>query len=169
MAEYRERRDNPFSNAGESSLDRSFRLMNSSHIEIMQDFGGGGYNMFGGYGRASRAASSISRISLTEISAEAELQGFKSLNSGIDPAIVSEYYGQMMNGTFNKPVGVAGFKWERIFYFNDGNHRMNAAIRYMLKTGDYKYMDILMENAKFDNLNPTNYGKIYKFPVKPSK
>ncbi|SHG85384.1 RHS repeat-associated core domain-containing protein [Chryseobacterium vrystaatense] len=59
MAEYREKRDNPFYNSGESSLDRSFRLMNSSHIEIMQDFGGGGYNMFGGYGRITKAANAI--------------------------------------------------------------------------------------------------------------
>ncbi|UZT99829.1 hypothetical protein ODZ84_09800 [Chryseobacterium fluminis] len=62
MAEYRERRDNPFSNAGESSLDRSFRLMNSSHIEIMQDFGGGGYNMFGGYGRAAKIATATDEV-----------------------------------------------------------------------------------------------------------
>ena len=59
MAEYRARRDNPFYNEGESSLDRSFRLMNSSHIEIMQDFGGGGYNMLGGYGRVAKAANAV--------------------------------------------------------------------------------------------------------------
>ncbi len=54
MAEYRANRDNIFYNEGESTLDRSFRLMNSSHMEIMMDFGGGGYNMFGGYGRLTR-------------------------------------------------------------------------------------------------------------------
>ncbi|NIF07849.1 hypothetical protein F3J23_20680 [Chryseobacterium sp. Tr-659] len=59
MVEYRAHRDNPFYDEGESSLDRSFRLMNSSHIEIMQDFGGGGYNMFGGYGRITRAAKAV--------------------------------------------------------------------------------------------------------------
>ena len=172
MTEYRTRRDNPFYNEEESSLDRSFRLMNSSHIEIMQDFGGGGYNMFGGYGRVARAAGAANiaeEISASRVAKVAETQGFKSLNSGIDPAIVSEYFEQMLSGKFNKHIGVAGFKWEGEFFFNDGNHRMNAAIRYMLKTGDYKYMDILMENAKFDNLNPINYGKVYKFPVKPTR
>ncbi|QUY58005.1 RHS repeat-associated core domain-containing protein [Chryseobacterium arthrosphaerae] len=65
MAEYRARRDNPFYNDGESSLDRSFRLMNSSHIEIMQDFGGGGYNMFGGYGRITKAANAVAAVDET--------------------------------------------------------------------------------------------------------
>ncbi|SHM01861.1 RHS repeat-associated core domain-containing protein [Chryseobacterium polytrichastri] len=167
MAEYRARRDNPFYNSGESSLDRSFRLMNSSHIEIMQDEGSGGGLMFGNYGRAIGAAEEISITS--KIAAEARAQGFKSLNSGIDPAITANYLEQMMNGTFNQPVGVAGFKWEGKFYLNDGNHRMNSAIQYKILTGDYKYMDILMKNAKFDNANPINYGKVYKFPVKPTK
>jgi len=127
----------------------------------MQDEGSGGGLMWGGYGKAPSLAS--------QISAEAELQGFKSLNSGINPATVTEYFEQMSNGTFNKPVGVAGFKWEGKFFFNDGNHRMGAAIQYKIKTGSYKYMDMLMNNAKFDNANPTNYGKVYKFPVKPTK
>lgn len=55
------------------------------------------------------------------------------------------------------------------YYFNEGNHKMNAAVQYKIKTGDYKYMDMLMNNAKFDNANPANYGKTYKFPVKPSR
>jgi len=31
-------------------------------------------------------------------------------------------------------------------------------------------MDILMNNAKkWDNANPVNYGRVYKFPVKPTR
>jgi len=77
MAEYRARRDNPFYNEGESSLDRSFRLMNSSHIEIMQDFGGGGYNMFGGYGRIAKAANAVA-------AAEETGNGISKILSSID-------------------------------------------------------------------------------------
>ncbi|WP_425248766.1 RHS repeat domain-containing protein [Chryseobacterium metallicongregator] len=77
MAEYRARRDNPFYNEGESSLDRSFRLMNSSHIEIMQDFGGGGYNMFGGYGRLAKAANAVA-------AAEETGNGISKILSSID-------------------------------------------------------------------------------------
>ncbi|MDH5035831.1 DUF6443 domain-containing protein [Chryseobacterium cucumeris] len=77
MAEYRARRDNPFYNEGESSLDRSFRLMNSSHIEIMQDFGGGGYNMFGGYGRLAKAANTVA-------AAEETGNGISKILSSID-------------------------------------------------------------------------------------
>ncbi|PWW17012.1 RHS repeat-associated protein [Chryseobacterium sp. AG844] len=56
---YRESQSNSLYNPGETSLDRSFRLISSSHIEIMQDFGGGGYNMFGGYGRITKAANAL--------------------------------------------------------------------------------------------------------------
>ncbi len=56
LEEYRERRDNPNYNPGEDKWDRIFRLMNSSHMEQMSDFGSGGHNMFGGYGRAVQAA-----------------------------------------------------------------------------------------------------------------
>ena len=170
MEKYRANRDNPFYNEGESSLDRSFRLMNSSHIEIMQDFGGGGYNMFGGYGGGTRAANAVQRVATaSEVAAEAEVNGFRSLNSGINPDIVAGYLEEMSAGTFNRPVGVAGFRWRGRLYFNDGNHRMNAAIQYKIQTGSYKYMDMLMDNAKFDNANPVKYGKVYRFPVKPTK
>ncbi|WP_213280148.1 RHS repeat-associated core domain-containing protein [Chryseobacterium indologenes] len=167
LEQYRTWRDYPLYNEGENWLDRFARNVNSSHMEILQDEGSGGGLMFGGYGRTIAAAEEVSMMS--KIAAEAEAQGFKSLNSGIDPAITAKYLEQMMNGTFNKPVGVAGFRWEGKFYLNDGNHRMSSAIQYKILTGDYKYMDILMNNAKWDNANPVNYGKIYKFPVKPTR
>lgn len=161
LEDYRSWRDYPLYHEGESWLDRFSRNVNSAHMEILQDEGSGGGLMYGGYGKAPSLAS--------QVSAEAEAQGFKSFNSGIDPSKVAEYFEQMSNNKFNQPVGVGGFKWKGKFYFNEGNHKMNAAIQYKIKTGDYKYMDILMENAKFDNANPYNYNKVYKFPVKPSK
>jgi len=167
LEQYRSWRDYPLYNEGENWLDRFARNVNSSHMEILQDEGSGGGLMFGGFGNDIALAEEISMTS--KISAEARLQGFKSLNSGIDPAITANYLEQMMNGTFNKTIGVAGFEWEGKFYLNDGNHRMNSAIQYKILTGDYKYMDILMKNAKFDNANPINYGKVYRFPVKPTR
>ena len=52
---YRSWRDNPNYNPGESRLDRSFRLMNSAHMEIMRDEGSGGGMIYGGFGRAVKA------------------------------------------------------------------------------------------------------------------
>ncbi|AWG26261.1 RHS repeat domain-containing protein [Flavobacterium kingsejongi] len=47
MGNYIAKRDNPNYNPGETKWDRIFRLMNSSHIEQMADFGSGGHNMLG--------------------------------------------------------------------------------------------------------------------------
>lgn len=158
---YRAWRDESGYHKGEGFWDHMFRRMGSNHIEIMLDEESGGGLMYGGFGKAPSLAS--------QISAEAEAQSFKSLNSRINPTKVAEYFEQMSNGTYNQPVGVGGFKWEGKFYFNEGNHKMSAAIQYKIKTGSYKYMDMLMKNAKFDYANPANYGKIYKFPVKPTR
>ena len=49
---YRAWQKNPNYNPGEDKYDRMFRLMGNAHLEEMMDFGGGGCNMFGGYGRA---------------------------------------------------------------------------------------------------------------------
>ena len=93
---YRESQSNTFYNPGESSLDRSFRLISSSHIEIMQDFGGGGYNMFGGYGRIGKVANSVDEVSnvVVEITDEMYAGG--------------QYYmystNNLSNGTYTKSI-----------------------------------------------------------------
>lgn len=56
VEQYRAWQNNPLYNEGESRFDRICRLIGNSHSEIMLDFGGGGYNMFGGYGAATEAA-----------------------------------------------------------------------------------------------------------------
>ncbi|UKB84850.1 hypothetical protein LF887_04230 [Chryseobacterium sp. MEBOG06] len=170
MAEYRARRDNSFYNDGETSLDRSFRLMNSSHIEIMQDFGGGGYNMFGGYGRVAKAAGAASiaeEISLAaEISAEAEANGIKSAQKGINPEIIGKYFEQMSNGTY-KSTGGAGYIHEGKYILLDGNHRMNAAIKYGIETGDFQYVEQIINKGNFIRRNPViDNHRIYKLPTK---
>jgi RHS repeat-associated protein len=59
LSSYRQWQGSPFYNEGESKTDRIFRLIGNSKREEMLDFGGGGYNMFGGYGRAAKAASAV--------------------------------------------------------------------------------------------------------------
>jgi hypothetical protein len=54
IEEYRSWRSYSGYHAEESWGDRFARNVNNSHVEEMLDFGGGGYNMFGGYGRISR-------------------------------------------------------------------------------------------------------------------
>ncbi|TGD56530.1 DUF6443 domain-containing protein [Flavobacterium humi] len=74
---YRENRGNPGYLPNEGKWDRIFRLMNNSHIEQMQDFGGGGYNMWGGYGRALQAAKSVQAAEGTY----SVYQGFDSMGT----------------------------------------------------------------------------------------
>jgi hypothetical protein len=49
-------------NEGESKWDRMFRHMAGAHRGEMLDFGGGGYNMFGGYGRGTLAAKGVDKV-----------------------------------------------------------------------------------------------------------
>nr|WP_315034804.1 SpvB/TcaC N-terminal domain-containing protein [uncultured Chryseobacterium sp.] len=82
-------------------------------------------------------------------------------------AIIEKYYQQMKAGTFNK--GGAGFitKGGKIV-LTDGNHSMNAAIRYALETGDPKYIRFIIEKGNFTkNVDLVKYGiKANKLPTK---
>ncbi|WP_394337918.1 RHS repeat-associated core domain-containing protein [Chryseobacterium nematophagum] len=68
---YRQWQGSPFYNEGETKMDRIFRLMGNSKNEEMLNFGGGGYNMYGGYGRVSnvsRAVKTTPKVIFTETS-----------------------------------------------------------------------------------------------------
>jgi RHS repeat-associated protein len=68
---YRQWQANPFYNEGETKMDRIFRLMGNSKNEEMLNFGGGGYNMYGGYGRVtnvSRAVKATPELIFTDTS-----------------------------------------------------------------------------------------------------
>jgi len=67
LKSYRAWRDYPLYHKGETWFDKFARNVNSSHMDIMLDYGGGGYNMFGGYGRAAGAAASASATVESEI------------------------------------------------------------------------------------------------------
>lgn len=47
-----------------------------------------------------------------------------------------------------------------ITIFSEGNHRMNAAIKYYFKTGDKTYINLMLNNSKFESYPPV---KIYPF------
>ncbi|RQO42319.1 hypothetical protein DBR39_00130 [Chryseobacterium sp. KBW03] len=101
-----------------------------------------------------------------EISASAEANGIKSAQKSINPNIVSNYYEQMISGTY-KSTGGAGYIHEGKYILTDGNHRMNAALQYGLKTGNFKYVEEIITKGNFHRANPSNYGiKIYKLPTK---
>ncbi|MEC3877948.1 hypothetical protein [Chryseobacterium salviniae] len=74
LEQYRAYRDNPNYNAGESRLDRTFRLMNSGHIEQMRDVASG--FAAGGYGRITGTTlyRAVSPAELSDISASGALR-----------------------------------------------------------------------------------------------
>ncbi|MDQ1094929.1 MULTISPECIES: RHS repeat-associated core domain-containing protein [Chryseobacterium] len=101
-----------------------------------------------------------------EISASAEANGIKSAQKSINPSIVANYYEQMVSGTY-KSTGGAGYVYEGKYILTEGNHRMNAALQYGLKTGYFKYVEEIITKGNFHRANPSNYGiKIYKLPTK---
>ncbi len=96
----------------------------------------------------------------------------KNLASGqkkVLTEIVDDYYKQMKNGTFNKNSGVAGFESKGKLIITDGNHRLNAAIRYGTETGDYSYYRLLINNGNIQSVQNINQylskDRIFKFPV----
>ena len=96
----------------------------------------------------------------------AEKMGIKSGQKGINPEIVENYYQQMINKTY-KATGGAGFEHNGKFVLTDGNHKMVAALRYGIKTGNYSYAEAVVNMGRFSSANPASYGvKVYKLPVK---
>jgi len=164
LEQYRSWRDYSLYHEGENWLDRFARNVNSSHMEILQDEGSGGGLMFGGFGNDIAVVEEISMTS--KISAEAEANGILSTQRGIDPAKVAEYFEQMSNGTY-KPTGGAGYIHDGKYILTDGNHRMNAAIQHGIETGNFQYIEQLINKGNFIQRNPLidNY-KVYKLPVK---
>ena len=92
--------------------------------------------------------------------------GLRSAQQSVKQDIVDMYYEQMKNGTFSDKSGAAGFYHEGVRTITDGNHRMNAAIRYYLSTGNDKFVNSLLNNGNFTINNPKNYGyRSYSFPI----
>lgn len=116
---------------------------------------------------SSTVETTVQEVSTADIESYAVANQIYSGQRGINPEIVNEYVSQMENGTFNASKGAGGFIYEGKTILTDGNHRINAAIKFGLKTGDFKYVRELIKNGNWTRANPAKYGyKIYNLPVK---
>ncbi|MGN7758086.1 DUF6443 domain-containing protein [Chryseobacterium sp. 22532] len=79
---YRQWQASPFYNEGETKMDRIFRLMGNSKREEMLEFGGGGYNMFGGYGRVLSTEAKVLNEAQTILKEEKTLRKIFELGTG---------------------------------------------------------------------------------------
>jgi RHS repeat-associated protein len=79
---YRQWQGSPFYNEGETKMDRMFRLMGNSKREEMLEFGGGGYNMFGGYGKVLSTEAKVLNEAQTILKEEKALKKIFELGTG---------------------------------------------------------------------------------------
>lgn len=87
-----------------------------------------------------------------------------------DKFIVDRYYDQMIQGKFDFNKGGGGFIYEGKTFLSDGNHRMNAAIKYKISTGSDIYMKSIIHNGNFQYNNPVDYGyRTFKMPINIKK
>ncbi|MFV0482847.1 MAG: RHS repeat-associated core domain-containing protein [Bacteroidales bacterium] len=113
---------------------------------------------------AIKTAKTASKTS--QISKYAKENKIYSGQKAVVKSKVDDYYNAMKNGTYNSEKGGAGYFHEGKTIITDGNHRMNAAIKYANETGETKYIDDLIKNGNFHEANPKNYiHKIYKLPT----
>ncbi|WP_299523968.1 RHS repeat-associated core domain-containing protein, partial [Winogradskyella sp.] len=102
-----------------------------------------------------------------DVSAFASKNQIFSAQTGVDTSKIGEYLTQMRSGNFSSSSGAAGVIHNGKYILTEGNHRMNAAIRYGLETGDLKYAQQLIDNGNFQIRNPSDLGlSVNKFPVK---
>ncbi|HWK02413.1 MAG TPA: RHS repeat-associated core domain-containing protein [Puia sp.] len=116
------------------------------------------------------AESAASKALSSQIVGMAEELGIKSGQKSLSTEsadLIETYLNQMRNGAFNSENGAAGFINRGQTILTDGNHRMNAAIKYALETGDKKYINALIKNGNFSVADPAAYGiKVYQLPTK---
>lgn len=109
----------------------------------------------------------LARTATRGISEYATEAGIYSAQRGINSSIANKYYTQMLEGAYDMSKGGAGFFYKGRTILTEGNHRMVAAIKYGLETGEFKYVQAIIKNGNFSTGNPANYGlKVFKLPVK---
>lgn len=124
----------------------------------------GRFSISGGGGVAT---SNLTKITEKQISSYAKMRNIFSGQKGLNVQKAEAYFAQMEKGVFDASKGGGGFFHQGQYVLTEGNSRMHAAIKYGLKTGDYKYVDLIIQNGKFTAANPKAYGiSILKFPVK---
>ncbi|WP_131726161.1 hypothetical protein [Chryseobacterium sp. Leaf405] len=80
--------------------------------------------------------------------------------------IIEGYYQQMKSGTFSKR-GAGYITTDGKKVLMDGNHSMNAAIRYAIETGDIKYIQTILKGNFKTNVEAGHYGlPIRNLPTK---
>ena len=127
-------------------------------VDISTIFLGGG-NLFKTV-KALKAPSNASRVA--EI---AKANNIYSTQKSVVKTIIDKYYKAMKNGTY-KSEGGAGFIHNGKIILTDGNHRMNAALKYADETGNSKYVEDIINKGNFQKANPSNYGyKTYQLPT----
>ncbi|WP_310379394.1 hypothetical protein [Flavobacterium sp.] len=95
----------------------------------------------------------------------AEKMGIKSGQTGVNAEIVEAYYQQMVTNAY-EAVGGGGFQHAGKFILTEGNHKMIAALRYGIETGNFTYAEAIVNSGRFTVANPAQYGvKIYNLPV----
>lgn len=138
---YREWRDYPFYHEGESYWDHWARMVNSNHMEIMNDFGGGEYNFFPSGGlirsevKVANVMKSAAKVGTSEIKLFGSLtekfgEGYKSV-SVARGAFVDIKYGQNLNAAAK---GV----WQKVYeagYLNGS--KVEVHYFYNSTTGQY--------------------------------
>ncbi|WP_426480381.1 hypothetical protein [Chryseobacterium sp. R2ACT005] len=99
----------------------------------------------------------------------AERAGIYSGQKGLSKnseVIIEGYYQQMKTG---KSINLGGgfFTTDGKTVVTDGNHRMNAAIRYAIETGDIKYIQKILKGVSRQPVDMRNYNiPIKKFLTK---
>ena len=73
---------------------------------------------------------------------------------------------QLWTGETTNTLLQAGFIHNGKIILTDGNHRMNAALKYADETGNSKYVEDIINKGNFQKANPSNYGyKTYQLPT----
>jgi|GEM_PF-5284402 len=77
--------------------------------------------------------------------------------NGLNKGIVDKYYNQMLSNSFDSYSTAVFLHGDRII-MSEGNHRMAAAIKYALKTGNTSIAEKILRTARVTPGNPVNHG-----------
>jgi RHS repeat-associated protein len=154
LEEYRARRAYPGYLPGESRFDKFCRNVNNSHIEEMLDFGGGGYNMFGGYGRAPSVISDAALVQRASTFADGYVPFTKS--AGVTGTLKHTAASRFLH-LYQLRNGNRGLQTAQ--YFNN-NALMGVGNRGFLDVVNHRTMTIF--DFKFGNAN-WNPGQLQKY------
>ena len=105
--------------------------------------------------KAKNALRAINKIASSFAKTKRIFSGQKHFSK----SIADDYLSQMKNGSFNNLKELSGLldKSGRTI-ITGGNHRINAAIRYGAETGNYKYLETLLNSMRITQGEAASYG-----------